>query len=117
MEKIKDFDPHDFGHVPEQKIDVAHANISAKVNKDIARVDGRHDPELAIKDAEKVSSTLKRMTGAEMKRAKKRERRLAGLEAKARQSQEDLLNHTESKETSKNGSKIEENEKKNSFCS
>lgn len=100
MEKIVDYDPSFVAHVPEQKTAIdaaysvpsdeasqltsqmaspsgltvpAHANVAAKVTKQLSRHDDRNSPSSSIPDD--VTRQLPRISGADLKRMRKQAKR------------------------------------------
>jgi tRNA (guanine10-N2)-methyltransferase len=82
MEKIKSYQEGDVAIVPEQRIETepAHANVAAKVTRQANRFDARNDT-TDVPDA--VTKSLERISGAELKRRRKAERRAGKIKAKA----------------------------------
>jgi tRNA (guanine10-N2)-methyltransferase len=76
MEKVKVFEEGNVAFVPEQKLiaEPAHANVAAKVTKQPSRFDSRNETDEV---PEAVTKTLTRISGAELKRQRKKERRAA----------------------------------------
>lgn len=84
MEKIKEYDESDRAIVPDQHLsdEPAHANIAAKVTKQAHRFDSRNE---TTEVPEAVTQAVKRLTGADVKRANKAKRRQATLARRAQE--------------------------------